>query len=64
MAMRESTGGDRIEAGPELAMLEANLDDLKTKALSAGIPLATHLIGAASEAIFEELITRPASGHR
>ena len=43
----------------DLQAIKASLDDLEMRALEAGIPLAAYLIGAAAEAISDELVTRP-----
>ena len=55
MAMRKNSDGNRVDT-TVLAVIKASLDDLETKALNAGTPLAAHLIGAASEAISDELV--------
>ena len=58
MAMRKNGDGNRVDT-TVLAVIKASLDDLETKARGAGIPLAAHLIGAASEAISDELVAMP-----
>lgn len=56
--MNRINGETQTVVDSQLESIKASLNDLESRTLEAGMPLVAYLIGAAAEAISDELVTK------